>query len=58
MNEEKNIDNPQTANDTKQYVMCSCDACGKQYEEPTPDEIFGEFNVCPECKLRTDVCWE
>jgi hypothetical protein len=39
-------------------IGCTCDACGRQYEEPNPAEQFGEFNTCPECKLRTDICWE
>lgn len=38
--------------------MCSCDGCGKQYEEPNPSYVFGEFNVCPECKKRTDLQWQ
>ncbi len=45
-----NIDQP--------IVMCSCDGCGKQYQEPNPSYVFGEFNVCPECKKRTDLKWE
>ncbi len=37
---------------------CKCDGCGKMYYESDIKMMFGEFNVCDDCKNNPKVEFE